>query len=81
MKPPTSFTYSRWRPRTWNVHNIHYPNGACGCVARDLTTRKWRIAFDPRPEHEQPTFKTRDEAALAEWHLADEEAQKADAAA
>lgn len=50
-------------------HHVRVPSGAVGCVSRNYKDRKWRIACDPRPFEEQPTFKTRDEAATAEWHL------------
>lgn len=68
-KPPTAFEYERWRHGGWYVGNIRYPSGACGCVSNNYADRKWRIACDPRPFEMQPTFRSRDEAALAEWHL------------
>jgi hypothetical protein len=68
--PPTSFTYERWRHGGWYVTNVRYPGGAVGCVSRNYPDKKWRIACDPRPFDEAPTFKTRDAAARAEWHLA-----------
>jgi hypothetical protein len=67
--PPTSFVYSRWRHGGWYVENIKWPNGGWGCVSRSYEDRKWRIACDPRPTHLRPTFRTRDAAALGEWHL------------
>lgn len=67
--PPTSFSYLRWRHGGWSVSNVRYPNGASGCVSNNYHDRKWRIACDPRPFERQPTFRNRDEAALAEWHL------------
>lgn len=70
MRPPTVFNYSKWRHGGWYVHNVRYPNGAVGCVSCNYADRKWRIACDKRPFDDQPTFKTRDEAALAEWHIA-----------
>ena len=68
--PPQSFAYSRWRHGGWYVHNVRYPSGAVGCVSRNYADRKWRIACDPRPFEQQPTFKCRDDAARAEWELA-----------
>lgn len=68
--PPTAFKYGRWRHGGWYVFNVHYPSGAIGCVSRNYADRKWRIACDPRPFETAPTFKNRDAAALAEWHLA-----------
>ena len=65
---PTSFSYSPWRHGGWYVNNVRYPNGAIGCVSRNYPDKKWRIACDPRGDN-APTFKSRDEAALAEWHL------------
>jgi hypothetical protein len=62
--------YSRWRHGGWYVHNVRYPSGACGCVSRNYDDRKWRIACDPRPFAERPTFKSRDDAAWAEFELA-----------
>jgi hypothetical protein len=62
----TKFTYSRWRHGGWYVHPTRWPNGGCGCVSNNYEDRKWRIACDPRPFEQQPTFRTRDEAAQAE---------------
>lgn len=62
--------YSPWRHGGWYVSNVIYPSGACGCVSRNYEDKKWRIACDPRPFEEQPTFKTRDDAARAEFELA-----------
>jgi hypothetical protein len=64
--PPTQFTYDRWRHGGWYVHETMWPNGGCGCVSRNYTDRKWRIACDPRPFEQQPTFATRDAAARGE---------------
>lgn len=64
------FTYEKWRHGGWYVTNVRYPNGAIGCVSRNYPDGKWRIACDPRPFEDQPTFKTRDEAASAELALA-----------
>lgn len=72
-EPPTTFAYERWRHGGWTVLNIWYPSGAVGCVSNNYHDRKWRIACDPRPFEEQPTFRTRDEAALAEWLLVQRE--------
>jgi hypothetical protein len=36
-------------------------------VSRNYADRKWRIACDPRSFAEQPTFRTRDDAARGEW--------------
>lgn len=52
------------------MSEVRYPSGACGCVSRNYRDRKWRIACDPREFETAPTFKNRDEAALAEWNLA-----------
>ena len=65
--PPAQFTYSRWCHGGWYVHETIWPNGGCGCVSRNYPDRKWRIACDPRPFEQQPTFRTRDQAARAEW--------------
>ena len=69
-KPPSRFEYSRWRHGGWYVHNVRYPSGAIGCVSNNYEDGKWRIACDTRALEERPTFKTRDEAARAEWLLA-----------
>ena len=66
-QPPASFTYERWRHGGWYVAEITWPNGGCGCVTRNFADRKWRIACDERPFAEQPTFRTRDDAARGEW--------------
>ena len=52
-----------------------YASGACGCVSRNYPDRKWRIVCDPRDE--QPTFRSRDQAAAAEVQLAIESHAKA----
>lgn len=67
--PPAVFTYSSWRHGGWYVDNISYPGGGCGCVSRNFPDRRWRIVCDPRPFDQQPTFASRDEAALGEWRL------------
>lgn len=66
---PSNFTFSRWRHGGWYVHEVRWPNGGCGCISNNYDDRKWRIACDPRPFEEQPTFRNRTEAALAEWHF------------
>ena len=73
MTAKHGFTYSRWRHGGWYVDNIVYRSGACGCVSRNYPDRKWRIVCDPRPFEQRPTFNTRDDAAMAEWHLANAE--------
>ena len=65
----SDFTYSPWRHGGWYVHEVRYPSGAVGCVSRNYADRKWRIADDPRPFDEQPTFRTRDDAARGELAL------------
>jgi hypothetical protein len=70
-----SFTYSRWRHGGWYIDNVRYPSGACGCVSRNYEDRKWRIVCDPRPFNERPTFKTREEAATAEWALTQQQTE------
>jgi len=73
------FQYSRWRHGGWYVENVRYPSGACGCVSRNYSDRKWRIACDPRPFGMRPTFRSRDDAAQAELELiADLEAYHAE---
>ena len=69
LMPPVSFDYQPWRHGGWYVSNVRYPSGAVGCVSRNYQDRKWRIVCDPRPEETRPTFKSRDDAALAEWKL------------
>jgi hypothetical protein len=66
---PEYFDYSLWRHGGWYVNNVRYPSGAVGCVSRNYDDRKWRIVCDPRPFEQRPTFKTREEAAKAEWLL------------
>jgi hypothetical protein len=67
---PTHFKYTKWRHGGWYVQNVQYPSGAIGCVSRNYPDRRWRIACDPRPFEQQPTFPNRDAAARAEWALA-----------
>jgi hypothetical protein len=61
--------FSPWRHGGWYVDNLRYPSGAVGCVSNNYADKKWRIVCDPRPFEEQPTFRTRVEAALAERDL------------
>lgn len=70
---PTRFTYTRWRHGGWYVSAVRYPSGAIGCVSRNYDDKKWRIACDPRGFEKSPTFKSRDDAAGAEWDLAQAE--------
>ena len=56
--------YKRWRHGGWYVTNIRYSSGACGCVSRNYTDKKWRIVCDSL--HHNRTYKSRDEAAYAE---------------
>lgn len=58
--------YEPWRHGGWYVTNIRYQSGACGCVSRNYPDRKWRIVC----AEGRGTFRTRDEAALAERALA-----------
>ena len=67
---PARFTYSRWRHGGWYVHDVRYPEGAIGCVSNNYADKKWRIVCARGPFEEQPTFKTRDQAARAEYLLA-----------
>ena len=68
---PAEFTYERWRHGGWYT-NVRYPTGACGCVSNNYEDGKWRIACDSRRFEDQPAFKTRHEAALAEWRMVEE---------
>jgi hypothetical protein len=61
--------FSPWRHGGWYVDNLQYPSGAVGCVSCNYPDRKWRIACDPRPFAEQPTFPTRIAAAFGEREL------------
>lgn len=69
LRKPSEFNYSPWRHGGWYVNNIRYPSGGIGCVSRNYPDGKWRIACDPRPFEERPTFRSRDEAAAAERDL------------
>lgn len=74
--PPDGWTpvFSKWRHGGWYVNNVRYPSDACGCVSRNYVDGKWRIACDDRRTTlgapDDITFKSRDEAARAEWVLA-----------
>lgn len=63
--------YEPWRHGGWYVMNVQYPNGAVGCVSRNYTDRKWRIATaDAYPgSPTDRTFPIRDAAAQAEREL------------
>lgn len=66
---PADFTpsYETWRHGGWYVTNVRYLSGASGCVSRNFPDRKWRIVCYGANFEDQPTFKTRDEAAAAEY--------------
>jgi len=69
--------YSPWRHGGWYVHNVRYPTGAVGCVSRNYRDGKWRIVCDERPGSypggpNDHTYRSRDDAARAEWALAKE---------
>jgi len=70
-----TFTYSKWRHGGWYVSEIRYPSGAVGCVSNNYTDHKWRIVCDPRPFDQRPTFKTRHDAAMAEYQLINQQGQ------
>lgn len=69
-KAPEKFAYEPWRHGGWYVPGVRYPSGAIGSVSRNHKDRRWRIACDPRGFDAAPTFESRDEAARAEWELA-----------
>lgn len=66
--------YERWRHGGWYVLDIRYPSGACGCVSRNYSDRKWRIVAETNVSAADfptvRTFPTRDAAADAEQVLA-----------
>ena len=66
--------YELWRHGGWYVTNVRYPSGACGCVSRNYSDRKWRIIADNSGPGEPGdiTFKTRDDAARAEHAIAEQ---------
>jgi hypothetical protein len=67
--------FEKWRHGGWYVTNIRYPSGAVGCVSRNYSDRRWRIACDNRPGSypggpNDHTYPSRDAAATAERELA-----------
>lgn len=73
-RAPMRFSYAPWRHGGWYVHNVRYPNRGCGCVSNNYADKRWRIVCDDRRDQlGQPgdfTFRSRDEAAMAEFWLA-----------
>ena len=75
-------SYSKWRHGGWYVTNVRYPGGASGCVSNNYPDKKWRIACDFRRVagglggEGDFTYKSRDEAARAEYDLAQRVAQR-----
>lgn len=67
VDPNSPLDYSPWRHGGWYVGAVRYPSGACGCVSRNYTDKKWRIVCG-RPDDE--TFPNRDAAARAEQAIA-----------
>jgi hypothetical protein len=60
-------SYERRRHGGWYVLGVRHRNGAVGCVSRKHPDRRWRIVCDPRDgDH---TYRSRDEAARAEYAL------------
>jgi hypothetical protein len=70
--PPASFQFAPWRHGGWYVDNVQYASGAIGCVSNNYTDKRWRIVCDGRPGADQITYATREAAAMAEWHLAEQ---------
>ena len=66
----SKFSFSKWRHGGYIVHGVQYITGAVGCVSNNYADKKWRIVCDPRPFEQQPTFKSREAAATAEYELA-----------
>lgn len=62
-------SYSKWRHGGWYVNNVRYPSGAIGCISKNFPDGKWRVVCHPLPFDEQPTYKSRDDAARAEREL------------
>lgn len=71
---PWAPIFTSWRHGGWYVVNVRYRNGAVGCVSNNYEDRRWRIACDDRRDQlggpGDYTFKSRDEAARAEFSMA-----------
>jgi hypothetical protein len=61
--------FQKWRHGGWYITNVRYPSGSCGCVSNNYDDGKWRIVCDPRPFDQQPTYTSRNAAALADREL------------
>jgi hypothetical protein len=59
--------YEAWRHGRWYVIGVRHKNGGVGCVSRNYPDGMWRIVCDSRDGAH--TYKTRDEAARAEYAL------------
>jgi len=76
MKSQNGFKpiFSKWRHGGWYVLNVCYPNNAIGCVSNNYPDKKWRIVCDERRkeigDETDITFSTRNDAAFAEFNLA-----------
>jgi hypothetical protein len=55
------------------VNEVEYISGYKGAIVYFPEEGRWRILQDPRPENLRPTFATRQDAALDEWHIAERE--------
>lgn len=80
MNETAEFTpsYEAWRHGGWYVTNVRYPSGAVGCVSRNYSDHKWRIACESGAYPGSPTdrtFPNRDAAARAEREVALAQAQ------
>jgi hypothetical protein len=64
-------SYASWRHGGYYVTNIRYASGSCGCVSNNYPDRKWRIVCGD----ESRTYRTRDDAAYAEYFIAEQENQ------
>lgn len=61
--------YDRWRHGGWYT-SARYAAGGSGCVSRNYADKKWRIVCDKRfMAHDMHTYRTRDDAAYAEYRL------------
>lgn len=65
---------TKWRHGGWYVNNVVYASKAIGCISNNYPDGRWRIVCDDRRDQlDAPgdyTYATREEAALAEFWIA-----------
>lgn len=72
--PPARFRYRQARSGRavvgWYIREVQHFTGVSGYVSNHYPDRRWRVSGNTPSPAGQPSYATRNEAALAEWQLA-----------